>query len=87
MARPVLRRKNKAGGITILDFKICYKSIVIKMVWYWHKNRHTDLWNRIGNSEINLHLYGPSVTKEAGIYNVRSAVTTLYGGRKTGALH
>ena len=56
--KPILNNHNRKLEVPRPDFKSYYRTVIIKAIQYWHKNRNIDQWNRIEGTDIIPHTYG-----------------------------
>ena len=85
IAKAIPRKKNKAGVITLPDFKLYYRATIIKTAGYWQKNRHTDQWNGTERPKIKPHVYRQIIFNKGARHAHGEKKVSLINGAGSGA--
>ena len=46
-SQSIVEKENGTGRVSFPDFRLYYKPIVIKTVYFWYENRNILQWNKI----------------------------------------
>ena len=85
VSKAILMKKNKAGSITLSDFRQYCKATVVSTVWYWQKSR-CGLMEQ--NRELRKkHAHIGSVKKETRVYNGKKTIFPVGDIGKAEQLH
>ena len=84
----ILRKQIKAGGTNLHDFRLFYKAIVIKTVWYQQKTEiQTNGTRQKDQRYIHTSMGTIYFTKEARIYYEENTASSISGTGKMGQLY
>lgn len=82
-------RSNEDGSITFPDCKLYYIAMLIKTVWYQHKNKYIGQWNMLRETRNKPMRISSQVIidREPRLYSGERIVSLSNGAGKTGQPH